>query len=157
MKFDGCFIVLCHYFYSPLLQIWGPAGLAHLAQLLGAAVRRAGRGATPVPAPAPAAGGARRAAPRPRSAAPDRDALQEATQVGLLFAITAMTSPQNKMTLIVQEFTKRAARYHLGNDMTQVLLAALPGLLRRHQTDPHVVGAARRRVCVCVYMCPRAD
>ncbi|GLC66838.1 hypothetical protein PLESTF_000479800 [Pleodorina starrii] len=84
-----------------LAKVWGPMGLAHLAQLLAAALRRARLGAPP----AEKGGGAhlrRQNGPRSKAHAPDGEALTEASQV---------------------------------------LIAALPRLLRRHQTDESVVAA----------------
>ncbi|KXZ53988.1 hypothetical protein GPECTOR_5g100 [Gonium pectorale] len=78
-----------------LAQMWGPVGLAHLAQLLAASVKRTRTAAQAPP-------GLKRQVPRARGAASEGEVLLEASQV---------------------------------------LLAALPGLLRRHQTDAHVVSA----------------
>ncbi|GFR46590.1 hypothetical protein Agub_g8183, partial [Astrephomene gubernaculifera] len=81
-----------------LAQVWRPTGLAHLAQLLAASVKRVRSGVVAAERALP-----RRQAPRGARAPPsDSESLQEASQV---------------------------------------LLAALPGLLRRHQTDAHVVSA----------------
>ncbi|GIL69417.1 hypothetical protein Vretifemale_362 [Volvox reticuliferus] len=80
-----------------LAQLWGPTGLAHLAELLAASVKRARSGASAVEK-----GGinALRQGPRLRAKITDGDALMEASQL---------------------------------------LINALPRLLRRHQADQNVV------------------